>query len=38
MKSLDLQACDHASTITDVDRGKKNSANYTNEIFYFFVG
>ena len=38
MKSWDLQVCDRASTITHVDREKKNSANYSNEIFYFFGG
>ena len=38
MKSWDLQMCDRASTITHVDREEKNSANYSNEIFYFFVG
>ena len=30
MKSWDLQVCDRASTITHVDREKKNSANYSN--------
>ena len=38
MQSWDLLVCDRASTIKRVDREKKNSANYSNEIFYFFVG
>ena len=38
MKSWDLQVCDRASTITHVDREKKNSAYYNNKMFYFFLG
>ena len=38
MKSWDLQACDRASTTTHVDREKKNSANCSNDIFYFSFG
>ena len=38
VKSWDLQVCDRASTITHVDREKKNSANYNNKMFYFFLG
>ena len=37
MKSWDLQVCDGASTITHVDREKKNSAYKYNEIFDFFL-
>ena len=37
MKSWDLQVCDRASTITHVDREKKNSAYQNNEIFYSFL-
>ena len=37
MKSRDLQVCDRASTIKQVDHEKKNSACYNNEIFYFFL-
>ena len=35
MKSWDLQVCDRASTITHVDREKKNSAYPNNKIFIF---
>ena len=38
VKSWDLQVCDRASTITHVDREKKNSAYYNNKMFYFFLG
>ena len=36
MKSWDLQVCDRASTITHVDREKKNSAYQNIKIFHFF--
>ena len=35
MKSWDLQVCDRASTIADIDREKKNSAYQNNRILYF---
>ena len=38
VKSWDLQVCDRASTITHVDREKKNSGYYNNKMFYFFLG
>ena len=37
MKSWDLQVCDRASTITHVDREKKDSAYQYNEILKFFL-
>ena len=38
VKSWDLQVCDRASTITPVDREKKNSAYDNNKKRYFFLG
>ena len=37
MKSWDVQVCDRASTITHVDREKKNSANWNSKIFFLKI-